>query len=377
MYESKIVGGAKNFEIAPKERGWDGTKAEKNIRKWASSDGSGNKEKIDWAKYKKAFSWYDPNDKENFGAYKMAFVDIVNGNPKAVFRALSTIVAVLNGAREGVDIPDNDKKAVYRLMQHYYKKFDEEPPELRGVYVHSTEDLDSPGQKKYMELPFEIKAGSLQEDGTFEGYASMFKGGPDDGGDVVLPGAFIDSISKGGRNGNGVPMLWQHKSDQIPGIWTQIVEDGKGLYVKGQLALNTQLGREAYELLKLGAIKGMSIGYDAIEADYNRMKTIRYLKKVNLWEISLVTFPMNTRARITNVKSTIKEACTERELERSLRDVGISVSDSKYIVSLCKSALRDSEKPEEKETDISVKEILSSLQKTNISLEIARRVRGF
>ncbi len=195
--------------------------------------------------------------------------------------------------------------------------------------------------KEYLDVEF--KKEDVNDDGTFSGFGSTFGGRPDSHGDIIAQGAFSDTLNSGGRNGFGVAMLWQHNSDQVPGIWTSMAENKKGLKVEGQLALATQLGKEAHELMKMGAVKGLSIGFDIAEdgSEFDDKKKARILKKLNLWEISLVTFPANTRAQITNVKA-FEQAKTPRELEALLRDSGLSKQAAQNIVKLCKPSLRDS-----------------------------------
>lgn len=196
----------------------------------------------------------------------------------------------------------------------------------------------------------EIKSEDITEEGIFTGYASTFGGKPDSYGDVIKAGAFQDTLKSGGRNGNGIALLWQHNYDNPIGIWVELIENGKGLKVTGQLALNTTLGKDVYELLKIGAVKGLSIGWDfprdkdgmreEDSYEYDDKKRIRILKKIVLWEISLVTFPANTKANITNVKSVIENAQDERELENALREeCNMTANAAKYIVNLCKEKL--------------------------------------
>lgn len=175
---------------------------------------------------------------------------------------------------------------------------------------------------EYEEGKFDIEAEikavkNEEEDGAFEGYASIF-GNTDLGNDVVVEGAFAKSISR--RGAKGVKMLYQHDAKQPIGVYDEIREDDKGLRVKGRLALGTQRGREVYELMKMGAIDGLSIGYrvDAKGYDYDDKGKRRYLKSVDLMEISAVTFPMNPKARVQAVKSDR----TIREWESFLRDEG-------------------------------------------------------
>jgi uncharacterized protein len=161
---------------------------------------------------------------------------------------------------------------------------------------------------------------------TFTGYGSIF-GNKDLGNDVVMQGAFAKSlISKGAM---GVKMLYQHNANDPIGVYDSIEEDKKGLKVKGRLAMGTQRGREVYELMKMGALSGLSIGYrvDSKGYAYEENGKKRILKEVDLMEISAVTFPMNTRATIQSVKATDR---TVREWEELLRDVGgLSRSQSK------------------------------------------------
>jgi hypothetical protein len=163
----------------------------------------------------------------------------------------------------------------------------------------------------------EIKAESNQ--GIFTGYGSIF-GNEDQGNDIMQKGAFTKSLVN--RPVSKVKMLYQHKTDEPIGVFTDMYEDSKGLFVKGQLAMGTQKGREAYELLKMGALDGMSIGFraDPEKQGYNENKRgVRTLKEVDLMEISLVTFPMNESALIETVKGNAKNI---REWEKILREAG-------------------------------------------------------
>lgn len=216
---------------------------------------------------------------------------------------------------------------------------------------------------EYKSFPLEIKKEEIDSAGLFKGYASTFGGSPDSYGDIVVEGAFSRSLSAGGRNGFGIPLLWQHKSDEPIGIWSLISENKKGLQVEGQLALNTTKGKDTYELMKMGAVKGLSIGFNPVEDGYSidDKKKIRYLNDIDLWEISVVTFPANTRAHITAVKS-IESAINERDLERALREAGLSNSESKLIVKMCRPALLN-----KKDTpDIM---ILNALREVNASIK--------
>lgn len=128
-------------------------------------------------------------------------------------------------------------------------------------------------------------------------------------------------------------MLWQHEDDKPIGIWQEMVEDARGLRVKGQLALETVRGKEAHALLKLGAINGLSIGFISKAWSYDVDADVRTLTEVDLWEVSLVTFPANQDARVTSVKSSPDDIEAPKDAERILRDAGFSKSDATGFVS--------------------------------------------
>ena len=117
---------------APEEYQWDADEAEQRIRRWASSDGSGEKERIDWARYRQAYAWYNNEDPENFGSYKLPHHDIVDGEFRVVWRGVAAAMAALMGARGGVDIPPADRQGVYNHLVRHYAQFDKEPPSFES-----------------------------------------------------------------------------------------------------------------------------------------------------------------------------------------------------------------------------------------------------
>lgn len=185
--------------------------------------------------------------------------------------------------------------------------------------MSETENTIDEPEIGFADYEAEIKAEDTEkeDEGSFEGYASIF-GNKDLGNDVVVEGAFAKSIAR--RGAKGVKMLYQHDAKQPIGVYDEIIEDDRGLRVKGRLALATQRGREVFELMKMGAIDGLSIGFkvDAKGYHYDDRGKRRMLKEVDLMEISAVTFPMNPRARVQGVKSDR----TVREWEEILRDAG-------------------------------------------------------
>jgi HK97 family phage prohead protease len=149
---------------------------------------------------------------------------------------------------------------------------------------------------KTLELKFQIKETSAE--GSFNGYASTF-GNLDLGGDIVAPGAFAKTI----KDRQDHPILLNHNTRAVIGVNKSYREDAHGLYVEGQLVLGSQGGRDAYELMKAGALTGLSIGYDTVVDEMNWDTGVRTLKEVKLWEYSLTAFPMNEAAQVTSVKS--------------------------------------------------------------------------
>ena len=170
-------------------------------------------------------------------------------------------------------------------------------------------------------VPLELKR-EPDQDGAFEGYASVFDV-VDQGLDVVRRGAFANSLA-GGRK---VKMLWQHDQSQPIGVWDEIREDDHGLFVRGRLLNDVAKGKEAASLLRAGALDSMSIGYRVKEASEEAGGRVRALDEIDLFEISLVTFPMLPDAQVTAVKS-IK---TIRDFEKALRDAGFSQTEAKAI----------------------------------------------
>jgi hypothetical protein len=133
----------------------------------------------------------------------------------------------------------------------------------------------------------------------FQGYASLFDV-VDLGRDVVLRGAFAESLAR--RGTSGVRMLWQHDPAEPIGAWHVLREDARGLFVRGGLNLGVARGREVFSLLRQGALDGLSIGFKAVGARTEPRSGIRRLSKIDLWEISLVTFPLLPQARVLAVE---------------------------------------------------------------------------
>jgi HK97 family phage prohead protease len=184
------------------------------------------------------------------------------------------------------------------------------------------------------DISFEIK--EVGASGTFCGYGAVYSV-IDQGDDIVMPGAFTKSLADLSIKSQMPAMLWQHRVAEPIGAYTSVKEDESGLFVEGKLALKTQRGAEAFELMQMKAISGLSIGFITNDADFNAKTGIRSIKSADLYEISLVTFPMNDAARVSAVKS-ISEIGDLTSAENYLRDAGgLSRREAKTFISTLKA----------------------------------------
>lgn len=180
-------------------------------------------------------------------------------------------------------------------------------------------------------VQFEIKTLGARE---FEGYGSIF-GNVDHGGDVVARGAFAKTLAEHKAAGSMPAMFWMHQPDQVPGVWTDMAEDSKGLYVKGEI-VDTALGRDVRTLLSKNAVRGLSIGYRPLKSDWDA-NGARVLKEVDLFEVSIVSMAMNPLARVEAMKAARLSADgeyvpTEREFEQHFRRMGCSKSVARLLI---------------------------------------------
>lgn len=208
-------------------------------------------------------------------------------------------------------------------------------------------------ERKQISRPFELKA--ISDDGVFEGYGSVW-GVEDWYRDVMLKGAFAKSLAAHKLKGTMPSMLWQHRDDNVVGVYEEMKEDDYGLYLRGRLLKeDVAQAREAYALMKVKAITGLSVGIRVQVDEYDRNSDVRTIKEAELWEISLVTWPANDLARVESVKG-IKDMTG---LERYLREAGgVSRKEAREIVHSVKSSMRQACETEE----------LSQLIEKNISI---------
>jgi HK97 family phage prohead protease len=183
-------------------------------------------------------------------------------------------------------------------------------------------------ERKFVDLVVE----ELEGDGCFSGYASLF-GRVDLGRDVVESGAFAKSLRT--RGPGGIRMLFQHDPREPIGIWTELKEDARGLYVRGRLTEGVSRSQEVLRLMRGGALDGLSIGFRAVRAKNDSASGVRRILEADLWEISIVTFPMLPDARIERVKGLGRKRPlpTTRQFERWLtQQAGLTRDDARAVI---------------------------------------------
>ena len=262
------------------------------------------------------------------------------------------------------DSTQNDEKhirAVEETDDSYIIEFGKSKPDSEETVEETASKEEA--EKESLEIKSSIKAYHDEDEdkdyGTFEGYGSVF-GNKDLGNDVIERGAFLKSLKR--RKPQNVKLLYQHKSDMPIGVFDEIREDDHGLVVKGRLALKTQAGAEAYELLKMGALDGLSIGFrvNPKEVSYDKRGNKRIIKEVDLMEVSLVTFPMNPQATVRSVKG---EDISIREWENGMRDAfSLSRSEAKMAAKAVTDAFG------QREVDTNV-ELVDAIKKLTLTLK--------
>lgn len=193
--------------------------------------------------------------------------------------------------------------------------------------------------KQRLDIPLTLK--SVSDTGEFDGYGSVF-GVKDSYADIVMPGAFQKSLAAWQEKGRLPALLWQHNMAEPIGLYTEMREDATGLYVRGRLLIEDDpLAKRAHAHMKAGSLSGLSIGYLLNDYEYDKDKSAFLLKEIDLWEVSLVTFPANDEARIADVKSLLERGETPppSKVERALREVGFSGSQAKAFMAKGYSAI--------------------------------------
>ena len=197
---------------------------------------------------------------------------------------------------------------------------------------------DSTSSLQYTDTSAEFSLKMDGDEGEFTGYAARFNN-IDQGGDKIVNGAFDASIKK--RGAGGIKLLNQHRPGEPIGIIKSIESNNKGLKISGKLLLSIEKGREVYEMMKAGILDAMSIGYSMGPRDFSYDGDVRVLKKVDVREISVVTFPMNESARITRVKS---DELREADFIKFFEDHGILEGQDAIVAA--KAAVEALQKPD-------------------------------
>lgn len=176
------------------------------------------------------------------------------------------------------------------------------------------------------QIPLDVK--KFASTGEFSGYASLFDR-VDLSKDRISRGAFRVSLKA--RGPAGIRMLFQHDPFEPIGTWQTVAEDARGLFVRGKIAADTQRGGEVLKLLQAGALDGLSIGFKTKSSLTDRKTGVRTIREADLWEISIVTFPMQPQARISDIKQRLRP--TTREFEQWLtRDAGLTRREARCVI---------------------------------------------
>lgn len=219
------------------------------------------------------------------------------------------------------------------------------------------ERKDRDFETKRLGRPFSVKA--VDSNGTFEGHGAVFNDLhptsswrlPMDWQDTIAAGAFAKTLTQHRKLGALPAMLYMHDRGNVVGAWREMGEDADGLAVKGQVALTAKAPSDVtlYELLKMGALNAMSIGFSATKYELDEKKKVRTITEIELDELSIVDVPGIPAARITDVKSA-DPARLKRRIEEALRDAGLSREESKAFIADGFQALRDAAADEEEST---------------------------
>jgi HK97 family phage prohead protease len=203
---------------------------------------------------------------------------------------------------------------------------------------------------------FDLSVKDVSDAGVVEGYGSTFGGTPDSYGDIIAPGAFAETLVRHKREGTMPLMLWGHKASELPiGNWVDMAEDGKGLWLKGEIDLDDPVGARVHKALKRKSVRGLSIGFETIEKSSDPKKPgVTLLEKLDLWEVSVVNFPANRRATVTGVKSILEAGNLPSlpQFEEFLREAGFSKSQAAAIAGKGLSHLLRGEPGRDPEADI-------------------------
>ena len=311
------------------ERPYRHEEAEENVRKWASSDGSGDLDKIDWKKFRKAFFWYDPEHENERKGYKLKFADVINGELQAVWHGVRLAMQVLNGARRGVNIPDEDRNAVYQHIVKYYKKFGKEPPALKKD-ADNAEHRDQPPTNTTFTRTFPLEVRSILDDEnrivevSFSSEAAVEKWF---GREILLHNKESANFSPLAQVGS---ILINHDPNQrvAKPIKVWLDEESK----KGRAIIqfgSTSRALEAYQEVKEGLLRGVSVGYQVEEwmrlrenEKWNGFEGPAWIAtRWSAFEISLTPVPADPSVGVGRAKNMKKEEDEMSEIQQNQKTI--------------------------------------------------------
>lgn len=315
--------GRTDLPLASRTRGWDASAAEGRARSWAGGD------EINWARYRQAHFAYDDENADAFGGYKLPFADVIDGELTAVPRGI--FAAAGGRGVNSADLPEDVRAAIRRKINGYYRRM---ASEFEDDTIQSPFDKSIGMRETKAFGEFKVFEG----DRVVTGFVSIF-GNVDDGGDLIVPGAYRKTLAERGAR---LKWLWQHDMTKPPvakileireasreelpvDVLAQHPETTGGLLVKREY-LDTPRGNEVLQGIRAGAVGEMSIGYDALQADYPLDMSVggravrRRLKEIRLWECSDVNWGMN--AATGNVKTLALDDLTVEDLAEQLETAG-------------------------------------------------------
>lgn len=285
-----------DLPLADRARAWDATRGEGSVRRWASTDGSGDKDKMDWLKYRKAFFWYDAGDAESFGGYKLGFAEVIDGRLQAVPRGVFAVAAVLRGSRGGVDIPSADVAAVRRHVARYYDKLEMSPP-----WGEEAAGGDWPQVKSF--------TGGTVKDADAGIVTAVFStfGVVDLDRDIVEPGAIksgpvrVSAYGHSSWGRGGISML--------PVGRGSIHTDDEKAWAEMRFFMDTTHGRDTFNTIKgMGELQEWSYSLRNIKAEYDEDDNgpFRRIKSVDVHEVSPVLMGASIGTHTVAVKGDMR-----------------------------------------------------------------------
>ena len=323
----RSASGASDLAFADRDTAWDAAAADKRVQDYA-----GGADNMDWAKYGQAFFYVDESNKELLGSYKLQFADVINGELKAIPKAIFAVAGVLNGARGGVDIPAADVATIKGKVSAYYAKMAKEFNDdsiVAPFEGRSDKETDMIEERKTairtaerITMAAEVRA-IATNDGSLKigGYAATF--GNEATGlnfrEVIAKGAFTRTL----KSDNPVFLLINHDTESLPLASTQsgtmsLREDETGLYMEATLDPKNPRAAELASALERGDVDKMSFAFTVAPDGDTRSEGLRTLTDLDLYEVSVVTWPAYDATSV-GMRSAEKEDLNLRKRKLALK----------------------------------------------------------